>query len=281
MSLLSRVSNAMQRIAPLSLAALEWDNVGILLEAAKPRPDAKRVLLTIDLTTTVLAEALEDPSVGVIVSYHPPIFSAWKSLSMGNLKQNLVLQCAANGVSIYSPHTSLDSCANGVNDWLASLIGPGTVTPITPAQPDRTGGQENVGEGRILQLAEPKPLSTIIGEIKKGLKLEHIRVARAPCHASDEQKLIERIAICAGSGASVLGPVTADLYFTGEMSHHDVLAAVAKDTSCVLAEHTNTERGYLGHVLQGRLSKELEVDEFDGPVDVVVSRCDQDPILIE
>ncbi|KAJ1958654.1 hypothetical protein EC988_000183, partial [Linderina pennispora] len=204
MSLLSRVSNAMQRIAPLSLAALEWDNVGILLEAAKPRPDAKRVLLTIDLTTTVLAEALEDPSVGVIVSYHPPIFSAWKSLSMGNLKQNLVLQCAANGVSIYSPHTSLDSCANGVNDWLASLIGPGTVTPITPAQPDRAGGQENVGEGRILQLAEPKPLSTIIGEIKKGLKLEHIRVARAPCHAPDEQKLIERIAICAGSGASVL-----------------------------------------------------------------------------
>ncbi|KAJ1960689.1 hypothetical protein GGI12_003667 [Dipsacomyces acuminosporus] len=282
LSLLSRVSASMQRIAPLSLAALDWDNVGILLEAAQPRPDAKRVFLTIDLTADTLNEALDDPSVGVIVAYHPPIFSAWKSLSMGNLKQSLVLKCAAHGVSIYSPHTSLDSCSNGVNDWLASLVGgKGAVTPITPASQDASNGQENAGEGRIIELDQPAKLTDIIKSVKAQLGLEHLRVARASVHNNDS-KPVSRIAICAGSGSSVLSKAAgADVYFTGEMGHHDVLAAVAKDISCILAEHTNTERGYLQKVLKPRLQDELDADASSDHVDVVVSKNDADPITIE
>lgn len=39
---------------------------------------------------------------------------------------------------------------------------------------------------------------------------------------------IQTVAICAGSGESVLSGVKADLYLTGEMSHHYLLAAQAK-----------------------------------------------------
>ncbi|KAJ2897288.1 hypothetical protein GGI21_004955, partial [Coemansia aciculifera] len=289
--LLARVSASMQRIAPLSLAELDWDNVGILLEAAQPKPNAKKVFLTIDLTSTTLNEALSDPEVGVIVAYHPPIFSAWKSLSMGNLKQSLVLKCAAAGVSIYSPHTSLDSCADGINDWLASLVvgpnGDGSkVVPIAPAAPEKAGGQDNVGTGRLVELAVARPLSEIVRGLKARLSLDHMRVARAPCHQpSENEKLVSRIAICAGSGASVLRSASAmaDLYFTGEMDHHSILAAVEQGVSCVLAEHTNTERGYLRSVLQRRLQQELMDDgRGDQPeVSVVVSESDRDPITIE
>ncbi|KAJ1864640.1 hypothetical protein LPJ73_000227 [Coemansia sp. RSA 2703] len=281
--MLSRISAAMQRIAPLSLAEHAWDNVGILLEAAKPREMANKVFLTIDLTSSTLDEALDDPAVGVIVAYHPPIFSAWKSLSMGNLKQSLVLRCAAAGVSIYSPHTSLDSCANGINDWLASLVGPGTVTPITPADPAITStaeGQQNAGSGRLVELNPARPLSDIITDVKSRLALDHIRVARAPRHV-DDQEMVERIAICAGAGNSVVSPVSADLYLTGEMGHHDILAAVAKNTSCILGEHTNTERGYLQEVLKPRLQEVLDADECDEAIDIVVSQNDRDPIAIE
>ncbi|KAJ2860103.1 hypothetical protein FB639_005676, partial [Coemansia asiatica] len=245
-----------------------------------PREKASKVFLTIDLTTATLDEALDDPAVGVIVAYHPPIFSAWKSLSMSNLKQSLVLKCAAAGVSIYSPHTSLDSCANGINDWLASLVGEGKVMPVTPADPADAAGQENVGSGRLVELAVPRPLSEIIADIKSRLSLDHIRVARAARHVQDKE-LISRIAICAGSGGSVVGPVSADLYFTGEMGHHDVLAAVAKDTSCVLAEHSNTERGYLHEVLKARLQEELNEASVEDSVSIVVSKSDCDPIVIE
>ncbi|KAJ2786665.1 hypothetical protein GGI15_001339 [Coemansia interrupta] len=281
--MLSRVSAAMQRIAPLSLAEHAWDNVGILLEAAKPREMADKVFLTIDLTSATLDEALNDPSVGVIVAYHPPIFTAWKSLSMGNLKQSLVLRCAAAGVSIYSPHTSLDSCANGINDWLASLVGPGNVTPITPADPAITStaeGQQNAGSGRLVELTPARPLSDIIADVKSRLALDHIRVARAPRHLGDRE-LVERIAICAGAGYSVVSPVDADLYLTGEMGHHDILAAVAKNTSCILGEHSNTERGYLVEVLKPRLQEVLDEDACDESIGIVVSQNDRDPIVIE
>lgn len=55
----------------------------------------------------------------------------------------------------------------------------------------------------------------------------------------NKNKLIETVAICAGSGSSVLNPVKADLYFTGEMGHHDVLAALAQDTSVILCKALN------------------------------------------
>ncbi|KAJ1721261.1 hypothetical protein LPJ53_004198 [Coemansia erecta] len=281
--MLSRVSAAMQRIAPLSLAEHAWDNVGVLLEAAKPREMADKVFLTIDLTSATLEEALDDPAVGVIVAYHPPIFTAWKSLSMGNLKQSLVLRCAAAGVSIYSPHTSLDSCANGINDWLASLVGPGKVSPITPADPAITAtaeGQQTAGSGRLVELIPARPLSDIIADVKSRLKLEHIRVARGPRHVEDRE-LVERIAVCAGAGYSVVSPVDADLYLTGEMGHHDILAAVAKNTSCILGEHTNTERGYLEEVLKPRLQEVLDGDACEESIGIVVSQNDRDPISIE
>ena len=35
----------------------------------------------------------------------------------------------------------------------------------------------------------------------------------------------------------------ADVFLTGEMSHHAVLAAVQTGTSVILTDHTNTERG--------------------------------------
>jgi putative NIF3 family GTP cyclohydrolase 1 type 2 len=55
----------------------------------------------------------------------------------------------------------------------------------------------------------------------------------------DKNKLIETVAICAGSGSSVLNSVKADLYFTGEMGHHDVLAALYRNTSVILCKKTS------------------------------------------
>ncbi|KAJ2518156.1 hypothetical protein H4217_003510 [Coemansia sp. RSA 1939] len=295
MTLLSRVSAAMQRIAPLSLAELKWDNVGILLEAAQPRTAASRVFLTIDLTSETLREALDDPAVGVIVAYHPPIFSAWKSLTMSDNKQSLILRCASAGVSIYTPHTSLDSCEDGINDWLAASVGEGAVVPITPASPEvaAAAGQHNAGSGRLVTLATPLPLSAVVERVKQRLGLERIRVARASCHdgPSDTQTLVSRVAVCAGSGYSVVSAATTttsspkvDVYLTGEMGHHDALAATAAGTSCILGEHSNTERGYLRAVLAERLQRELDTDNGDsdsGSVSVVVSLVDKDPISIE
>ncbi|KAJ3056953.1 hypothetical protein HK097_002331 [Rhizophlyctis rosea] len=279
MSLLQRVVKSMDKIAPLKLAEQSWDNVGVLLEAPFPRPNAHRVFLTIDLTQPVLDEALQDPKVGVIVSYHPPIFKAMKRLCLSDEKQAIALKCAAAGVSIYSPHTSLDNCVGGINDWLARGLGAGRTIVMNPAD-NAPPEHEGAGSGRIHTLNEPVPLEEIVRRVKAHLVLSHVRVATART-----SKPISTIAICAGSGASVLGGVKADLYLTGEMSHHEVLAAVASDANVILCEHSNSERGYLADVLRSRLQSSLRIDhgldaQPDMEVEVVISDVDADPLKV-
>ena len=101
----------MQKIAPLSLAELSWDNVGCLVEAPFPR-QSNKVTLCIDTTEEVIDECINNHT-SVIVSYHPPIFSSLKRLQMSDIKQRIVLKAIGSGISIYSPHTSLDACLDG------------------------------------------------------------------------------------------------------------------------------------------------------------------------
>lgn len=56
---------------------------------------------------------------------------------------------------------------------------------------------------------------------------------------------MKTVALCAGSGASVLGNLDVDLYLTGEMSHHEVLDATQRGVSVILCNHSDSERGYL------------------------------------
>ncbi|KAL1932465.1 hypothetical protein VTP01DRAFT_8143 [Rhizomucor pusillus] len=267
----------MRTIAPLELAETSWDNVGVLVEPPFPSPKFSKVFLTIDLTPQVLDEALSDPRVGTIVAYHPPIFRAMKRLTQADVKQDIVMKAVARGVGIYSPHTACDNCVDGVNDWLASGLGKGMVQPIVPAENPPEGHEES-GTGRLFTYDDPTPFFTVIDRIKKLTGLPFLRVAKAE-HADD---LIKTVAICAGSGSSVLNPVDADLFFTGEMGHHDVLAALAKNTSVILCEHSNTERGYLSAVLQPKLQSMLanERSEEGDAIEVVVSKVDKDPLTI-
>ncbi|KIJ11340.1 hypothetical protein PAXINDRAFT_177349 [Paxillus involutus ATCC 200175] len=235
MSLVTRYAQkAMEKIAPLRLAE-KWDNVGLLLETPVPRPNATRVLLTIDLTPSVLEEALE-PSTALVVSYHPTIFRPLSSLTLSNPLQASLLKLAAAGVSVYSPHTALDSVHGGINDWLAQCAG----VPENSTLSDHSFDVRRGRVGRLLSLQDPVSIEELVGRIKKHLHVEYVDVGRPVL-----PRRVSTIAICAGSGGSVLGGFDADVYFTGEMAHHEVQAAVAAGRYVILCGHTNTERGYL------------------------------------
>lgn len=85
------------------------------------------------------------------------------------------------------------------------------------------------------------------------------------------ESTINSAAAVAGSGVSVLRGVKADLYLTGEMSHHDVLDAVHNNVTVVLANHSNTERGYLKVFAKKLLAKSPGLN-------VCVSKVDKDPL---
>lgn len=71
---------------------------------------------------------------------------------------------------------------------------------------------------------------------------------------------------------SVLKGISADLYLTGEMLHHDVLDAAHQGIHVILTNHSDSERGFLkifATILQCNLQKSVKV---------WVSESDKDPL---
>lgn len=99
-----------ERIAPLKLADSSWDNVGLLADSPLPLND-RIVLVTNDLSLKVLEEALMKRA-SMIVAYHPPWFKAAKTMTVDG-PLTVINMCIAHGISVYSPHTALDSIRGG------------------------------------------------------------------------------------------------------------------------------------------------------------------------
>ncbi|XP_060552370.1 NIF3-like protein 1 [Ruditapes philippinarum] len=125
------------------------------------------------------------------------------------------------------------------------------------------------GMGRKAKLNNSISLDEAVQLVKKHLKLDRVRLAKSP-----GVEAVSSVAVCAGSGGSVLRNVTADLYVTGEMSHHEVLHAVYNNSAVILCDHSNTERGYLT-VLKSKLEECL-----DSKTNVVITEVDRDPLEI-
>ena len=88
--------------------------------------------------------------------------------------------------------------------------------------------------------------------------------------------MIALAACCAGSCGSlaqVAAKAGAQLYLTGEMRHHDALAAAAAGMTVVCVGHSNSERPALE-----RLAVRLSL--LRPGLDVVLSKQDKDPLQI-
>lgn len=200
----------------------------------------------------------------MIISYHPPVFAPLKRITQASWKERIVCKCLENGIALFSPHTSWDAVEGGVNDWLFEILRltAKTGTAIHMSDPSTP----NVGSGRIYDLTEAIPLDVIVRNVRTGLNLSAVQVARSA------NESVKRLAICAGSGAGCFKGVAADLYITGEMSHHEVLDAVHAGTNVILTNHSNSERGFLARFKE-RFQPCLPAD-----VELLISVCDEDPL---
>jgi putative NIF3 family GTP cyclohydrolase 1 type 2 len=108
------------------------------------------------------------------VAYHPPIFSGLKAITLNNALQASLLTCASKGISVYSPHTSLDSIWGGVNDWLAEGLQDkdenSRITSLGEERCTKEGISEG-GDGRLLKFAKPITMSILEARVKRHLKM--------------------------------------------------------------------------------------------------------------
>ncbi len=127
------------------------------------------------------------------------------------------------------------------------------------------------GSGRRIVLDRP----ATIGELGDRLK-NHLGRARIRYALAGDDRPFRTIGVVPGAGSSLKDLALAegcDVFVTGEMTHHEILAARQAGMSILLAGHSNTERGYLK-----RLAVRLE-DLLGEGVDVRVSEADRDHIV--
>ncbi|MDF1809656.1 MAG: Nif3-like dinuclear metal center hexameric protein [Phycisphaerales bacterium] len=130
----------------------------------------------------------------------------------------------------------------------------------------------SIGGGRRLVLDQAATISQLADRLKSHLDRSRIRYALAV----DEDHKFRTVGVVPGSGGSMAQLAKqegCELLITGEMTHHEILAASQSGLSVLLAGHTNTERGYLPR-LKEKLEKLLPDAQF------ILSQSDQDQIKV-
>ena len=150
------LARLLEAAAPLAYQE-SYDNAG--LQCGDPQADITGVLIALDCTPAVVAEAGRR-GCNVVVCHHPVIFRPLKRLTGANEVEQTIIAALKNDVAIYAAHTNLDNVRGGVNDKLAEKLGltgtrvlapqPGTLARLSTYVPHRPADQQADVAGRVL-----------------------------------------------------------------------------------------------------------------------------------
>ena len=201
------VIRVIEEFAPVSLQE-GWDNSGLCI-GSEDDP-VSSVLLGLDCTPELVDEAIECGA-DMIVTHHPLIFSGLKKISPDNPVGEAVIKAIKAGISIYAAHTSADKVLSGVSGAMAARLGLENVRIL-----DEDG--EGTGLGVVGDFPEPMTAEEAVKLVKDRFRLTALRSSR-PVEGK-----ISRVAMCGGSGGSLIGAAMASgaqLYLSGDISYHN------------------------------------------------------------
>jgi len=112
------IIDVMEGLAPKYLAE-SWDNVGLLL--GNPAQEISKLLITLDVTQDVVAQAVHD-HIDMIITHHPILFKAVNNIRTDLPQGQLIANLLKANIAVYAAHTNLDIATGGVNDILASKL---------------------------------------------------------------------------------------------------------------------------------------------------------------
>ena len=191
---------------PKSLA-VEWDVVGFATNNSNI--EVNNILLTIDVTEGVVAEAIEK-SVDLIISHHPLILDPNEISDIQTKRIQLRQKLEDNNIALYVAHTNADIAQGGVNDSLAKVI-----------------GLQNVEAFGLEKMARKGKLTTqvTLREFANFLKDKLPQVKGSIQVSGKLDSKVSIVALCGGSGSSLLEEVRkedVDVFVTADLKHHAV-----------------------------------------------------------
>jgi dinuclear metal center YbgI/SA1388 family protein len=133
---------------------------------------------------------------------------------------------------------------------------------------------EGAGIGRIGSLGSALDLKSLALMIKKKLKLRHLKFAGDPTLS------VKKVAICSGSGTSLLSNFFtsgAQVFISGDLRYHDARDAEASNLGLIDIGHFSSE-----HLIVDVLAERLAGIFADSKMNLTVKACDleKDPFTV-
>lgn len=124
------ILSVIEQRAPIFLQE-DFDNSGI--QVGDANQEAKGALLCIDVTEDVLDEAIT-LGCNLVISHHPLAFRKFKSLTGKNYVERCMVKAIKNDIVVYAAHTNLDNAKEGINQYLANMLGLQNVRILAPQE---------------------------------------------------------------------------------------------------------------------------------------------------
>jgi dinuclear metal center YbgI/SA1388 family protein len=244
--------------------AENWDAVGLV--CGDPEEAVRRVLFAVDPTTDVVEDVLATDA-DLLVTHHPLLLTPVHGVPADDPKGRLVHRLIRGGAALFVAHTNADRAPDsGVNDALAAALGLRGAVPLEPADGDPRAGLGRVGElDRAMTLREFAALAAAVLPATVG----GVRAAGPP------DRMVRRVAVCGGSGGSLIGAAAAagaEVFLTGDLKHHAVSEAMESSGPALCdVGHFATEWPWLP------VAADVLHRDLSGRVEVAVSRRRTDP----
>lgn len=209
----------------------QWDNVGLL--CGRGSREVKKILVALDPFEDVCREA-KNWGADVIVTHHPLIFHAPKSITEDTALGRCILFLAENGIAAINAHTNLDQVSGGVNDCLAKCLGLKDLSVLNPQGVDEAGRPWGLLRAGTVPETD---LAAFLKQVKGALGCPGLRYA-------DGGKPVRRVAVgggaCAGEIQEAL-EAGCDTFVTADGKYNQFWDAKDLGISLIDAGHFWTE----------------------------------------
>lgn len=225
-------------------AALEWDNVGLLV--GRMGKEVQKIYVALDASDEVITDAIAKGA-DMLVTHHPLIFEPMKTITDEYFIGDRVVKLLQHDISYYAMHTNYDVLA------MAELSG--TILGLQDTEAlELTEPEAGEGIGRVGCLSKEMTLQCCCELVKEKFHLDNVKVF------GDLNTIVKRVAVSPGSGKHMSGLAVekgAEVFITGDIDHHEGIDAVAQGLAIIDAGHYGLEQIFIGDIAE-YLQKNLE-----------------------
>ncbi|SFV51738.1 FIG137478: Hypothetical protein [hydrothermal vent metagenome] len=202
----------LDKISPFELQE-KWDNSGLIV--GDLNREVSQIIVSLDVDADIIEKAEEGT---LFVVHHPLIFDKLTQLDFAKYPSNLLEKMILKNQSCIALHTNFDQ------------------THLNKYVFENVLGFPMASQNDFLCTAEGEwEYKALLKHIKEKLNLPTLKVV-------GKKEKITSIALCTGSGASLIDEVEADCFLTGDIKYHDAMKAISEDLMMVDIGHYESEQ---------------------------------------